>query len=239
MHYWNKDNFEGLAELARDLKTHDGCNQLAEYCRLRHTGLRREAFAALERFLAEAKAWEPATARATANAILELRARMPQAHQFLTQPLLERFLLPTLRAWVDSEPASMIPVRWLGILNRDASLLSRVLAASPDDTPIRRILIELELSQVDYATHHLVESIFLGDLEATRVALARATALVEASSQADAVADLNREIKHYESLISDWLAYSIAPEGTFPEWCVARGRAYRWPTIVYYGEGAV
>jgi hypothetical protein len=239
MHYWNKDNFEGLADLARDLEARERCGHLAEYCRCRHSGLRREAFAALERFLADAKGWEPAAAREIAITILELRARTPQAHQFLTQPLLERFLLPTLKAWVEDAPTSLIPVRWLGILNHDPSLLSRVLAASPDDIPVRRILTELQLSQADYATHHLVEGTFLGDPDATRAALARATTLVEASPQPEAVADLSSEIEHYEGLVADWLAYCASPEGTFPDWCAARGRAYRWPTIVYYDEGSV
>lgn len=239
MHYWNKSNFEGLADLAEELGADARLASLAEYCRLREQGLRRDALAALERFLGSGCFGEPDVARAATIRILELHARTPQAHQFLAQPLLHRFLIPTLHGWLEAEPASSIPARWLGILNRDAPMLRRALAASPEDLPVRRLLADLELSEAEYATHHLVESRFIGDPAAAQAALVSARALVEGALQAEAVSDLLAEIEHHVALISDWLAYRNAPEGTFPEWCNARGRSYKWPTVVYYGEGAV
>jgi hypothetical protein len=39
MHYWNKDNFEGLAAIAEDLRGDDFLAPIARYCDLRQKGL--------------------------------------------------------------------------------------------------------------------------------------------------------------------------------------------------------
>jgi hypothetical protein len=69
--------------------------------------------------------------------------RTAEAHQFLAQPLVTQFLIPTLRAWIDDEPAKSVPVRWLGMLSRDNELLDRALSMCPEDIPVRKMLIEL------------------------------------------------------------------------------------------------
>ena len=199
--------------------------------------MRRQAFAALERFLDEASSWELADRREICEEILELHARTPEAHQFLSQPILSRFLLPVVEEWVETEPTGIIPLRWLGILTGDPALLRRALTEFPGDVPARRSLAGLLLSGVDYATHHLVESRLLEDLEATQAAVARIRTLLEAAPEPAAFADLVSELDHYEMLLSDWALYEASPEGTFPEWCERRGRSYQWPSVYYYGEG--
>src|SRR5690349_22122100 len=104
MHYWNKANFDGLARLSEELEVYPNLRSLASYCRLREKGLRREAMATLELFLTAAQSFDKATARSSAIQILELNERTREAHQFLTQPLISRFLVPTLQAWSEDEP---------------------------------------------------------------------------------------------------------------------------------------
>lgn len=165
MHYWNKDNFEGLTSLAAALAARDDFADLTDYCRLREAGLRREAFAALNTFLVCADTWESVKSQDAVNTVLTLYYRTPGCHQFLTQPLLNRFVYPALQRWSEDDPESIVPIRWLAILRRDPELLSRVLAADPSDVAIRRMLIERQLSSVDYATHHLSEGLFIGELD--------------------------------------------------------------------------
>ena len=238
MHYWNKDNFEGLAALAADLAVRDDFAHLAEFCRLREAGLRRDAFAALNTFLAFADTWKSEKSQDAVNAVLTLYCRNPGCHQFLTQPLLNRFVYPVLQRWSEDEPESIAPVRWLAILRRDRETLGMVLAADPSDSAIRRMLIERQLSSVDYATHHLSEGLFIGALDEAVEDLGRATNLIEEAPDREALCDLDREARQYGQMLFDWQAYKARPVGSFPEWCAARGRDYHWSIAVYYGDGA-
>jgi hypothetical protein len=238
MYYWNKDNFEGLASLAAELAARDDFAHLAEYCRLREAGLRREAFAALNAFLARADAWESEKSRVAVNTILTLYHRTSDCHQFLTQPLLSRFVHPVLQRWSEDEPKSIAPIRWLAMLRRDPELLARVLLADPSDVAIRRMLIERELSSVEYATHHLNESFLIGELAEALENLRGAADLIEEASDKEHLFDLDREARQYGQMLFDWQAYEAQPVGSFPEWCAARGRDYHWSVAVYYSEGA-
>ena len=141
VHYWNKDNFQGLKDLSIALDAHLPLQRLAEYCRYREQGLRRQAFAALDQFLAEAAGWKQSDARVTCLTILDLHRRTPAVHQFLTHPLLSRLLIPTLEAWIGDEPEAAVPLRWLGILTGREDFVCRALAVAPEDTIARRYLV--------------------------------------------------------------------------------------------------
>ena len=90
------------------------------------------------------------------------------------------------------------------------------------------------LHEVDHATHHLGEGILLAALEPTRRFLAEARAVLDAAPDPRPLAALAGEIDYYDAMLSDWEAFSRAPEGTFPEWCKERGRSFGWPTTAYY-----
>jgi hypothetical protein len=234
VHYWNKPNFEGLLQIAEALEADQRLLLLAEYCRQRELGLRRKAFDALERFLRVSAGWNSSESRTACQKVLELHARTSEAHQFLTQPLLTRFIYPVLEAWQSDEPQNQTALRWLGILRMNSELLTSALALSPEDVPVRRRLADWCLSDVEHATHHLGESQLLGDLEDTKESLARARAVVEAAPDSAPFADLQAEISEFEAMLTDWESYSSSPDGSFPEWCASRNRPYSWPTIVYY-----
>jgi hypothetical protein len=233
MHYWNKGNFEGLSKLAEALDSYPNLTALASYCRFREKGLRREAFSALEDFLAAARSFDNAAAGSAAVQILELNARS-DAHQFLTQPLVTQFLIPTLRSWMDNEPDANTPIRWLGMILRDDELLDRALSICPEDTPVRSMLIERYLCVAEYATHHLDETIFLGSVDAAVTDLAHARELITNAPEPDALAHLASKLHYFDTLIADWTTYSENPTGSFPEWCAARGKNYGYPTKIYY-----
>ncbi|MCL2524215.1 MAG: hypothetical protein FWF20_02625 [Betaproteobacteria bacterium] len=97
--YYDK-SFAGLLELAETFEADADLNMLAGYCRLREQGLRRDALAKLEEFLIVASAFDNVTARQAVIKILEADTRTPDVYQFLAQPLVTRFLTPTLQAWM-------------------------------------------------------------------------------------------------------------------------------------------
>jgi hypothetical protein len=234
VYYWNKQNFEGLTELSQELTRHPNLDLLAQYCTFREQGLRREAFSTLERFLVAAQSFDSLTARSAALNILELNARAVKVHQFLTQPLITRFLTPTLEAWIRAEPETSAPVRWLGILAHDDALLDKALAMRPEDTPVRKLLIKRDLSWAEFATHHLDESHFIGDVDETVAALERARSLIVTAPDPEKLSALEAEVRYLDDLVADWKVYRENVVGTFSEWCAKRGRMYRFPTHVYY-----
>ncbi|ALM85992.1 hypothetical protein ASB57_26290 [Bordetella sp. N] len=234
MYYWNKDNFEGLLQIAQQLEADEHLKPLAAYCRFRELGLRRDAFLALERYLEETRSFDSSTARLATTQILEINARTQGVHHFLAQPLIKRFLLPTLEAWMREDTNACAPVRWLGMLNRDRELLARALSMCPDDVPVRTLLIDFAIGDVDHATHHLDESVFIGSLEYAAAALELARTLIADAPAAEAVARRSSELRYFDCLIEDWRAYSEHALGSFPEWCAARGRNYNYPAKVYY-----
>ncbi|GAI92490.1 unnamed protein product, partial [marine sediment metagenome] len=158
MHYWNKDNFEGFEDIAAHLGDDPLCGDLAEYCRLRASGLRREAFKALDRFMDKAAALPTAEKREVINLVYDLALRMPHVHQFIPTPLATRFLGPELEKWLAEVPASLPALRWDGIFWDNAESLKRALEIDPDDALVRRYLINREcLSLLDYGFHHIAE----------------------------------------------------------------------------------
>lgn len=239
MHYWNNKNFEGLASLAVGLAARDDFAHLAEYCRLREAGLRREAFAALETFLSYAETWEREKSQDAVDAVLTLHFRTPGCHQFLAQPLMKRFVDPVLQRWLEHDPDSIAPLRWLAILRQDQQLLGRVLSVEPGDTATRRMLIAKRLDSVDFATHHLNEGFLIGSLDEALEELRRASDLIEGAADRELLSDLDREARQYGQMLFDWQAYKARPVGSFPEWCAARGRDYHWSVAVYYSEGTI
>ena len=237
MHYWNKDNFEGLLDLAAALEqSNSEFALLSKYCRGRESGLRQKAFEDLNQFLDIAKSWPEKKSRAQCITILELQSLVSAAHQFLSQPLLSKFIEPVLEKWLSDQPNNVSALRWLGLLNGKFEYLSKALALSPDDNPVRAKLISLELDEIDFATHHLDENHLIGDLNEVLQSIDSATQLLSEAPRGFPAKRFEEEISQYASMLKDWKDYSATPVGTFPEWCAARARPYVWPTKIYYDK---
>ncbi|MEP9319107.1 hypothetical protein ABKS89_18365 [Pseudomonas sp. LABIM340] len=236
MHYWNQENFEGLERLADELASQPGLQALADYARARSRGVRREAFAALEGFLRNAPAPDSLPARELSLQILTLHSQTREAHQFLAQPLLTRFLFPTLQAWIDGEPTAHAPLRWLGLLQNDGDLLRRALAVGPDDVAVRYRLIDFALGAADYAMHHLDEGFFIGEPARAREALERVAQLIAEAPDASPFSRPTTEAVQLSAMLDDWQAYSAQPEGDFATWCAERQRPYAWAKKYYYTQ---
>lgn len=233
MWYWNQANFECLAEAAAALTGHE-LGHLAEYCRMRERGLRKEAFQQLQLFLDEARQWDANRSRQTCVLILEVDARLTGLHGLLTFPLTQQFVFPVLEGWLEDESDSQLAMRWLGLLRGEKELLERAIRLREDDVPVRKKLIDLWLRTADNATHHLGESVFLSDVAIVKHDLARAREILERAPDPQPLDYSRQEIVDYEALVADWEAYCVDKKGTFPDWCKEQGRPREWGAIYYY-----
>lgn len=232
--YWNKENFEGLLAIAAELRPEPHFEHLARYCELREQGLRKQALAAIDAFLEGARHWDAASARAHVLTLLEVAWAHPMVHQFPTTPVLQQLVEPVLDDWRRDAPGSPTPTRYLGLLRRDPVLLEAALSLVPADTAVRAALVLSHLCFVDYATHHLSESFFIGDEEEAEATLKQAEALLAEVGETDDFRQLIEEAKELRQLLDDWRHYQRQPDGSFPDWCQARNRTYTWTTAIYY-----
>ena len=234
MHYWNKSSYEALDDISRALSSDPSTELLAGYCKLREGGLRKSAFAKLREFLSEVQNLSEIHRQDIAIRILELSTTYHQAHQFLSKPLLDDFISPTLENWHETDRENVVPIRWLGLLRNDAVLLEEALTRAPEDHTVRRRLVMYDLNDLDYATHHLSEGILLCDVKECRNALQSARNWLHEIDSSNDMKVLVEEIEKYQILWDDWESYKENSHGTFSEWCHEHGKNYEWPSIFYY-----
>jgi len=234
IYYWNRANFEGLVSLAVALRADPRLEGLAAYCDLREKGLRRDAFVRLQAFLEQTQRLEVRVQRELALQVLEAHWKTPEAHHFLTVPLREKFLERVLEEWRASDINDPVPLRCLALLRWDRDLLEQALRADPKDACVRVALARLFIGAVDHATHHLVEGRFLGDEAEAFAALARAASLLDGVANSPSLSSMQQVVEQLNALLCDWRQYRQTPEGSFPDWCRARGRNHEWWSIVYY-----
>lgn len=240
IHYWNKSNFESLIQLAAQLRQTKELAGLADYCELREKGLRKQALASLRRFLDESAALAEERRLELAIYLLELHWGLPEAHQFLTHPLRDEFILPTLRKAARPGNSAFrnlaLLQTQLGWEEEERNALNLALQHDPSDIMVRRKLASMLLNEADFAMHHLHESCFIGSEDDCRTALDKAAALLEPSvADTDVFKFFVQEHDALFAKFDDWLEYKKTAQTTsFPDWCVSMGRDYDWSLTIYY-----
>lgn len=119
MWYWNKSNFEGLAEVSEAIKDKEQWHLFKTYLQLRERGLRKQALLAISELINDAKQWTTVERRHFADWVYDTKIRVPDARQLIVTPLNDELLIPTLQEWASSEPENYIPHRWLGFATGD------------------------------------------------------------------------------------------------------------------------
>ncbi len=234
LHCRDCSNFEGLTELAADLRSDPLLAGLVRYCELREQGLRADAFAVLERFITDALSCDDQVQRALVLRILKAQARMAEVHQFLSYPLRRRLVEHVLANWSEADPRDTIPVVELALLRQDPPLLDRALQMCPSDDRVRACLVSYLVERVDFATHHLNESKFLGSVADAVASLDQAEHHISNAVDPSGMIRLSERVAELRALLSNWTDYQRSPEGTFPEWCQARGHKHGWWNVYYY-----
>lgn len=196
---------------------------LAAYQELRESGLRADAFAILRDFLARAEMLELTARRDLAVTIANLHLDAPNEYRLWPHPL-AWFVRDVLRIWLDEQPGSPVPLRLMALILRDPDLLRASLALDGADDRVRAVLAEYILSAVEFATHHIGESTFLGDEEEALATLEEAALLLHAVPASPALARVLARKSYLDALLEDWMAYRRDPVGRFRQWRIARGR---------------
>jgi hypothetical protein len=201
-----------LRELAEDASEHPGWSGAADYFRLRHQGLRREALEALDTFVAEAVSWPLADRVAFAAWIGEKRlAYRGQPEAVLPVPLFRLLVRPALEEWVAAKPADPWPLVWLARLSSGgatwhappAPFLRQALARDPLCVPARVDLVRAILADIAFHQHELPGA-YLGDPAHDLSALDEAEDLLSLADE-DARFDIGPEIAWARTEARDWL----------------------------------
>lgn len=121
------------------------------FCSQRTRGLREQAFQTLDRFIAPFEKKPFAERRRFVSWVLHWIYDHGERQIFLPHQLSKRLLEPTLKEWVDAEPACSEPHRWLGGYEH----LKQALQLDPSDQIARCKFIDFILGHVAYSTHEL------------------------------------------------------------------------------------
>lgn len=236
MHYWNQDNFQSLTAIAEAYADTPGYEGFAAYCQLRERGLKKPALQALADFIAACHHAPLDVQRERACELAALHYHTPAAHQLLAQPL-RVYLGQILEAWCQEAPPSPVPYRWAAVIKEDTAYFHQALEQDPNDAIALYRLAVAYLGQVDYQTHHLGESFFIGDEAHAETALARAGELIARLAPEQTPKWLAEEQRHCRALLDAWARYHSADtSASFPEWCEAQGLVFGFSQAFYYAR---
>ena len=200
MHFWRKDYFQTLKDVAAEAGTSPDWADYAAFCLEYERGLRAQAFAILERFIHSLE-HAPFAERRRFVSWLMNRADGRQGRTMLVpHPLHLRVVEPTLLEWTEVEPRCSEPHRWLGGYEH----LKRGIELQPDDQLARRKLIVSILGGVGFATHELPVG-YIGVPDEGLASLSEAEALLEGLSDEGDRRDFAAQVAEKRAQIHEYL----------------------------------
>ncbi len=127
------------------------------YCEYRGKGVRAQAFAELGKFLDEAIDWPFDERRAFALWVLNSERSDVLNNALMSQPLLARLIVPTVKEWNRREPVVAETHLWLGLLRQDVPVvhLERAIEIDPDCELARQVICRWTCGDIDYNQHEL------------------------------------------------------------------------------------
>ena len=236
MYYWNRDNFEGLKSVGEKYSSIDGYELFGKYCLLKEQGLKKLAVSSIKEFVADVKTRTPDEQRKIAEELSSLGFWNGEIHQLLAHPLVE-LLKVVLEHWVEDDPENPTPHKWLGYMAGEISSFERALELDPKDEICIIRIAQAHLNDVDYQTHHLSESIFIGEYSDAKISLEKASYLIKTLSSKGIKAEMQSEIEYYDRLLDCWSDFSnLEIKEPFPNWCASKGEKFNFWSIVYYDQ---
>jgi hypothetical protein len=149
MYFWREEYFTTLKEVATEARAVPEWADYADFCQEYERGLRREAFAILERFMSSFER-VPFAERQRFVSWLSRRAdRRKGRHMLIPHPLQVRIFEPTLLEWTMVEPHCAEPHLWLGGYEH----VKRAFELEPDNQLARRKLIILIWARVEFCAY--------------------------------------------------------------------------------------
>ncbi len=236
MYYWNQDNFEGLKSVGEKYSLIEGYELFGRYCLQKEQGLKKLAVTSIKEFVSTSESRSLQEQRTIAEELSSLGFWNGGIHQLLAHPL-EQFLKKVLEQWALDEPHNPIPHKWLGYIGGDISSYERALELDPTDEICISRIAQAHLNDVDFQTHHLSESLFLGDVNDARSSLQSAQSLIDKLCTDDLSSKMHDELEYFNKLMCCWEEYSkLGINEPFPNWCASKGEKFNFWSIVYYDQ---
>ncbi|SNS85299.1 hypothetical protein SAMN05446037_102418 [Anaerovirgula multivorans] len=236
MYYWNKDNFQGLKDIGEKYSNISGYESFAKYCLLKEKGIKKQALKAIEEFILLTKNKSIDEQREIARELVSLSYYNTDIHQLLAHPL-HQFLIKVLKDWAETKVTDVVPYRWLGYMCRDLISYEKALEINPTDEISIVELAKAELNYIDFQTHHLCETRFIGEIDDARNCLERVSKLIDKLKPGQLKDNMFEGYNYYKKLIDSWKEYKKKQrELSFPEWCESKEKTFKFWGIVYYNK---
>lgn len=218
MYYWNDKHFEGMKQIGEKYLSKERYEDYANYCLLIEKGLRKLAINSINKFITSAKERSDAEQRELATELITLSNENDHVHQLLPYPL-QQYLIEIFKKWSEDEKENVIPHRWLGWMTGDVGSFEKALDIDPTDEISIMRLAQISLNNLDFMTHHLSQSILLGEVGEARHLIERASKFIDRLRADELRTKMLENLEYYRLIINAWEEYSlIKPIETFPDW---------------------
>ena len=235
MWYWNKENFEGLQQLAAQMRTTPGCEKFADYCDQRSRGLRKPALKILDEFLQVFDSWNEADRRIWADSLMRLHLNHAEVHQLIAHPL-EIKLIFTFESWAKAVTTEASPRRWLGVLTNQPEHFKAALESEPGDEYSLWRLADAHIGDAEYACHHIPDY-FIGEISEAEESLRQAGAVIAPIVNTTRGKLATTEISELRDKIQAWRSFKATGTDDFQQWCKDNlGYSWNRPNTIYYQD---
>ncbi|AOA57332.1 hypothetical protein [Acinetobacter larvae] len=236
MYYWNQTNFEGLQRIAEYYQEHPDFKLFAAYCYYREKGLRKIALEKIQAFIQHCQTASMAQQLHIALQLLNLIAQHPNIHQLMSQPL-QQYLLNLMQQAIQQYPHTACYYQWLGYLTHDLALYQKAYALDPQNQNCLEKIIQFYIQQIDWQTHHLCESFFIGELKHCLDKLQQLKQYIAQFSQQSDRRYYQQQYQYYQALITAWQHYQhLDLNCSFPTWCEQQQLHFNYDQALYYSR---
>jgi len=149
MHFWRKDYFQTLKDVATEARTVPAWADYAAFCEEYERGLRDKAFNILERFTSSMERAPFAERRRFVSWLSQRADHREGRHMLIPHHFYIRIVEPTLLEWTAVEPDCPEPHVWLGGYDH----VKRAFELEPNNQMARRKLLLLVWGRVDFEAY--------------------------------------------------------------------------------------
>lgn len=207
-----------LLIVGRQASQNESWVEYAQYCFDREKGLRKEAFAHLNKFLNLSQSWKTEQKIAFIQFLLPLSEMVQEAdYGPMPQPLSEKLIKPTLREWCSLETNNSDPFRWYGRFFRSVEHIDRALEINPQDDKARQILLEWGMYQLYFSVHHLPES-YIGNLAEDLELIEEIRKHIDQLTESKLQEFWLKELEEYAILIHNYSAWEKSGHPNLIKW---------------------
>lgn len=230
--YWNKNNFEGLKEIAQAIVEEEYLLDYRKYLILREKGLRKQALDTVRQFVDQMITADFELQKKFTDWILYTEWANRKVHQLIPHPLFEGVIKPCLQKW-KKEENNPIPYRWAGIFMGEQESLEKARLLDKDEQISRYTIISRTIESIEYDTHHLPEY-YIGEPQGTLDIGQRAKIVIDELHDPIIRKRFLDDLEQALQLVQDWCEFKRAGSENFDQWCRNLGRNYEWIKAYYY-----